>query len=45
MKTPAATTAEIRRLFDIAPHEVREALHVEPEYHFSFPVALMRGRR
>ena len=45
MNTPAATTAEIRRLFDIAPHEVREALDVSPDYHFSIPVALMRGRR
>jgi ubiquinone/menaquinone biosynthesis C-methylase UbiE len=44
MNTPAATAAEIRRLLDIAPHEVREALHVEPDYHFSIPVALMRGR-
>jgi hypothetical protein len=45
MNTPAATKAEIRRLLDLAPHEVREALHVEPDYHFSIPVALMRGRR
>lgn len=44
MKTPAPTAAEIRRLLDIAPTEVRTALLVEQDHTFSIPVALMRGR-
>ena len=44
MKTPAATAAEIRRLLEIAPSEVRTALSVEPDHTFSIPVALMRGQ-
>jgi len=44
MKTPLTTATEIRRLLEIAPTEVREALMVEPDHTFCIPVALMRGR-
>jgi ubiquinone/menaquinone biosynthesis C-methylase UbiE len=45
METPSATAEQIRRLFDVAPIEVREALRVEVDHSFSFPVALLRARK
>jgi ubiquinone/menaquinone biosynthesis C-methylase UbiE len=45
MRTPAATAAEIRALFQRAPAAVREQLALEPDGTFTCPVALLRGTR
>jgi SAM-dependent methyltransferase len=45
METPEPAVAQIRALFDVAPAEVRAALHIEADLTFSSPMALMRGRQ
>lgn len=45
MATPPANTQMIRTLFDGAPQEVKEALHVDPHHNFSFTGAVIRAVR
>lgn len=40
MATPSANIGIIRSLFDNAPLEIREALGIQPNYHFKIPGAL-----
>jgi ubiquinone/menaquinone biosynthesis C-methylase UbiE len=43
--TPPANVAILKTLFDGAPSEVRNAMDMQPNYHFQIPGALIRGRR
>ena len=45
MATPVASVAMLKTLFDGAPSEVRDAMDIQPNYHFQIPGALFRGRR
>jgi ubiquinone/menaquinone biosynthesis C-methylase UbiE len=43
MATPPEQVAMLRRLLDMAPHEVRSALAVESDHSFTFAGALLRA--
>jgi ubiquinone/menaquinone biosynthesis C-methylase UbiE len=45
MHTPAAAVAQIKSLFDHAPHAVRNAFAAEHNYSFTVPVALLHTEK
>ncbi len=44
MNTPPAAVAQIKALADAVARETRDAFAVEPDYSFSVPIALLKGR-
>jgi SAM-dependent methyltransferase len=45
MATPALNIQMLKTLFDGAPHEVREAMDIQPDYTFTIPGALFLARK
>jgi hypothetical protein len=45
MNTPEPERAQLRRLMDGAPAEVREAFAVAPNHDWKIPLALLRARK